>query len=233
VTIFDLHSAVLADYRDFVRSFFLIADDRARAFVDRALEDVQHLWPEPLLQLSPAYAAGPRVDELAREGSVLQETARIFSHPDATPFRLYRHQEDAIRKALAGENTVVTSGTGSGKSLCYFLPIVESLVRRPDTGERVAALVVYPMNALVDSQFQVSSALKERDERALGRIFPVTFAKHTGDTTEEVSLPALGRPRPRRRARNAAPRERFSSSRTPACRRRASSRRGRRPRAPR
>jgi hypothetical protein len=37
-TIFDLHSSVLADYRDFVRSFFLIADERARAFVQRTLE---------------------------------------------------------------------------------------------------------------------------------------------------------------------------------------------------
>jgi ATP-dependent helicase YprA (DUF1998 family) len=184
MTIFDLHTAVLADYRDFVRSFFLIADERARAFVDRALEEEQHLWPEPLLQLSPAYAAGPSIDELAREGLVREVTARIFSHPDGTPFRLYRHQEEAIRKALAGESIVVTSGTGSGKSLCYFLPIVESLVRRPDTGERVAALVVYPMNALVNSQFQALSALKERYERALGRTFPVTFAKYTGDTTD-------------------------------------------------
>ncbi len=183
-TIFDLHERVLADYRHFVRSFFLIADERARAFVDKALEEEAHLWPEPLVQLSPSYAPGPSVDELAREGLIADETARIFCRPDGTPFRLYRHQEQAIRKALAGESIVVTSGTGSGKSLCYFLPIVESLVRRPDTGERVAALVVYPMNALVNSQHQALVALKERYERALGRPFPVTFAKYTGETSD-------------------------------------------------
>ena len=66
-TIFDLHEAVLADYRDFVRSFLLVADERARAFVDRALEEEGHLWPEPLVQLSPSYAPGPSVDELAEE----------------------------------------------------------------------------------------------------------------------------------------------------------------------
>ncbi|MGY2975237.1 hypothetical protein [Thermostichus sp. MS-CIW-37] len=48
-TIFDLHATVLDDYRDFVRSFFLIADPRAQAFVDQALEEGIHLWPEPLL----------------------------------------------------------------------------------------------------------------------------------------------------------------------------------------
>ena len=183
-TIFDLHASALTDYRDFVRSFFLIADERARAFVDQALEEEEHLWPEPLVQLSPAYALGPTVDELAREGVITHETARIFCHPDGTPFRLYRHQEEAIRKALAGDSFVVTSGTGSGKSLCYFLPIVESLVRRPDTGERVAALVVYPMNALVNSQFQALRDLKERYEQSLGRSFPVTFAKYTGETSD-------------------------------------------------
>ena len=182
--IFELHQNVLADYRDFVRSFFLIADNRARGFVDRALEEEQHLWPEPLVQLSPAYAPGQTVEELTRERLVTPEAARIFCQADGTPFRLYRHQEEAVRKALAGESFVVTSGTGSGKSLCYFLPIVDSLIRRPDTGERVAALVVYPMNALVNSQFQALSALKERYERALGRPFPVTFAKYTGETTD-------------------------------------------------
>lgn len=88
------------------RSFFLIADGRARAFVDRALEEEQHLWPEPLVQLSPAKAPGPSVGKLAREGLVTPETARIVSRPDGTLFRLYRHQEVAIRKALAGESIV-------------------------------------------------------------------------------------------------------------------------------
>lgn len=136
------------------------------------------------MQLSPAYAPGLSVDELAREGVIAQETARIFCRPDGTALRLYRHQEEAIRKALAGQSMVVTSGTGSGKSLCYFLPIVESLVRQPDTGDRAAALVVYPMNPLVNSQFQALTALKQRYEQALARPFPVTFAKYTGETTD-------------------------------------------------
>ncbi len=183
-TIFDLHSAVLADYRDFVCSFFLIADARARAFVDQALEAEGHLWPEPLVQLSPSYAPGPTVDELARAGRIALETARIFCLEDGSPFRLYHHQEEAITKALAGESFVVTSGTGSGKSLCYFLPIIDNLLRHPDTGGRAAALVIYPMNALVNSQFQSLQVLKERYERTFGRSFPVRFAKYTGETTD-------------------------------------------------
>jgi Lhr-like helicase len=185
-TIFDLHEAVLADYRDFVRSFLLVADERARAFVDDVLSKEASLWPDPMVQLSPTYDTGATVEELAEAGWISPETARIFRTPADRSYRLYRHQEEAIRKALAGESFVVTSGTGSGKSLCYFLPIVDSLVRRPDTGGRVAALVVYPMNALVNSQEQALNSLKKNYEYRTGRPFPVTFARYTGETRKEL-----------------------------------------------
>jgi Lhr-like helicase len=183
-TIFDLHAQTLEDYRDFIRSFILIADDRAREFVDQALAEQGQLWPEPLVQLSPAYALGKSVNELVAEGLIAAGTAGIFRQADGNPFRLYRHQEEAIRKALAGDSFVVTSGTGSGKSLCYFLPIVDSLLQAPQTIERVAALVVYPMNALVNSQFQALMTLKDRYEHRTGQRLPVSFAKYTGETSD-------------------------------------------------
>lgn len=183
-TIFDLHERVLKDYANFVRSFFLIADPRAQAFVDQALEEGIHLWPEPLVQLSPAYVAGPTVDELAETGRIAEETARIFRSEDGRPFRLYRHQEEAIAKALAEESFVVTSGTGSGKSLCYFLPIIDNWIRQGGSVGQVTALVVYPMNALVNSQYQSLQTLRERYERAYHRPFPLRFAKYTGETEE-------------------------------------------------
>jgi ATP-dependent helicase YprA (DUF1998 family) len=184
-TIFTLHEGTLADYCDFVRSFFLIADERAREFVDAAIAQEGHLWPEPLVQLSPSFAMGATVDELARKGVIGEETARIYRASDGRPLHLYRHQEEAIRKILTGESVVVTSGTGSGKSLCYFLPIVDSLVRDPGPAGAVAALVVYPMNALVNSQYQSLVALRDRYQSAHGRPFPVTFAKYTGETRRE------------------------------------------------
>ncbi len=58
MTIFDLHAAVLADHRDFVRAFIHIADERIRAYVEHALDEEAQLWPDFLLQLSPAYQRG-------------------------------------------------------------------------------------------------------------------------------------------------------------------------------
>lgn len=48
MSIFDLHSAVLTDYRDFVRSFFVVADARVREFVTRSLDEEAWLWPDSL-----------------------------------------------------------------------------------------------------------------------------------------------------------------------------------------
>ena len=45
MSIFDLHSQVLADYRDFVRSFFTVADDRARNYIEHAPVEEAHLRP--------------------------------------------------------------------------------------------------------------------------------------------------------------------------------------------
>jgi len=184
MTIFDLHAAVLSDYRDFVRSFIHIADARIRDYVERALDEEAHLWPDFLLQLSPAYQRDASVDDLAQSGGLHPETARIFRSSEGAPYTLYRHQMQAIEKARAGESYVVTSGTGSGKSLTYFLPIVDFILRQ-GIGERTVAVIVYPMNALVNSQLQALQTLKKNYEERFGRAFPVTFARYTGETSQD------------------------------------------------
>ncbi len=68
MSIFTLHSSVIEDYRDFVRSFFTVADDRAREFIDGELVEQARLWPEALLQVSPSYARVGSLDELGSGG---------------------------------------------------------------------------------------------------------------------------------------------------------------------
>ncbi|MBI4525350.1 MAG: hypothetical protein HY695_16230 [Deltaproteobacteria bacterium] len=54
MSVFTLHSNVLADYRDFVRAFLTVADQRAGEFVGHALVEEARLWPDFLLQVSPS-----------------------------------------------------------------------------------------------------------------------------------------------------------------------------------
>ena len=181
--IFDLHRRMIEDYRDFVYSFIHIADERARKEIEELLRR-EPLWPEPLLQLSPNYARGHTIDELVEMGLLHRDTALIFRKEDGSTYHLYKHQEDAIRKALRGESIVVTTGTGSGKSFCYFIPIVDTVLKHGNL-QKPVAFVVYPMNALVNSQLVALEKFKQGYEKWTGREFPVTFAKYTGETEQQ------------------------------------------------
>ncbi|MFH1567038.1 MAG: DEAD/DEAH box helicase, partial [Gemmatimonadota bacterium] len=71
--------------------------------------------------------------------------------------RLYSHQAEAIERVAAGEDVLVATGTASGKSLCYALPLVERLARRPEA----RALLVFPTKALCQDQLRSIARLLE------------------------------------------------------------------------
>jgi superfamily II DNA or RNA helicase len=65
----------------------------------------------------------------------------------------YVHQLRAWEAAQAGRSFMVTSGTGSGKTECFMIPMLNDLLRSHKPGQTgVRALVLYPLNALIDSQ---------------------------------------------------------------------------------
>jgi len=189
-TVFDLHDRVLDDYQAFIHAQIHVADAHIATFLEEQLLREDALWPEPLIQLSPAYRRVATVDDLAQRGLLHPETARIFRDARGRPFHLYQHQVEAIEKARRGESFVVTSGTGSGKTFAYFIPIVDTVVRLREALGHIPpgplAFLVYPMNALVNSQLAALESLKRRYEEHTGKPFPVTFARYTGETREEA-----------------------------------------------
>ena len=80
---------------------------------------------------------------------------------------LYAHQARAIRRVMDGHNVVVASGTGSGKTECFPIPIIDDLLR--DTTPGVRALLVYPMNALVNDQLDRLRSLLRGSGISFGR----------------------------------------------------------------
>jgi len=85
---------------------------------------------------------------------------------------LFRHQAEAWEAARRGENVVVTTGTASGKSLAFNLPVLDAVARAPKT----RALYLYPTKALAQDQ-----------ARALGelRLKGLRQAIYDGDTPAE------------------------------------------------
>lgn len=184
--VFALRDALVGNYASYVQSFINIADEKIRATVDAELV-AGLLWPEPLIQLNPSFAPGAYIDELIDEGVLHDGNRRVFrrkkdERAEGLPLRLYRHQEEAIRAARSGGNYVLTTGTGSGKSLAYIVPIVDHVLRR-GSGRGIQAIVVYPMNALANSQYgELVKFLEDGfpDDRG-----PVTFARYTGQEGRE------------------------------------------------
>lgn len=195
MSIFEYTSTVLADYQNYVRSFFSLADDRIRELVEQELFVNDALWPEPLLQLNPPYAKGSSVADLCQRGLLHSECAEIFyDGRRKQTFTLYRHQEAAIECALRREPFVVTSGTGSGKTMTYLIPIINAVLSSDPTQPRVRAIIVYPMNALVNSQYTALKKLAEDYERRTGQPFPVRFERYTGQEGEEKRREILETP---------------------------------------
>ena len=85
---------------------------------------------------------------------------------------LYRHQVETWEAAQRGENVVVTTGTASGKSLAFNLPVLDAIAREPKT----RALYLYPTKALAQDQARSLAGLRLKGLRP---------AIYDGDTPSE------------------------------------------------
>ncbi|MCB1100687.1 MAG: DEAD/DEAH box helicase, partial [Verrucomicrobiae bacterium] len=184
--IFAFRDRLIENYSDYVQSFFTIRDERIMNEVDAQFKDGL-LWPEVLIQLNPNFEPGGTIDELADKGTLHDTCRDVFrvgkteTSPKGKPMQLHWHQQQAIECAATGENYVLTTGTGSGKSLAYIVPIVDHILRN-GSGKGIQAIIVYPMNALANSQ--LLELEKFVNFGFLGKP-PLTFKRYTGQENEE------------------------------------------------
>lgn len=175
-----------------VRSFlryqltaYPFADARIHAQMRRllSLDETRQspLLKGPYISLSRPFRQGAAVEDLIRED--------IF-HPHmqqripAGITHVYGHQEDAVRAIHSGKTTLISTGTGSGKTECFLYPIVSKCLELRDAREPagISAVIVYPMNALAEDQ--------------LGRLrgllagTGITFGMYVGKTPDHESAVA-------------------------------------------
>ncbi len=113
---FKTHEQVINDYKSYLQSFINIKDKRISDFVNQSTL-VNNILPEPLIQFNPSFERGQSFDELIQENIIHSNLPKAFGS-----YRLYRHQIEAIKIGVQDKGFIVTSGTGSGKSLT-FLPL--------------------------------------------------------------------------------------------------------------
>ena len=188
---FRIFDEIRQAYLRYLRSPFRLRYEALLVERERLLDQDRQLYRDPLFEpIPPHESSGLSVGQACAQLGVSPEAAGFITcggdkglFPTARP--LYRHQLEAWRESRNGKAVVVTSGTGSGKTECYLLPIFSSLVeessrgwgrpgpRQPDRfwwrsrrqprilqrayepPERhaaVRALLLYPLNALIEDQ---------------------------------------------------------------------------------
>ncbi len=157
--VFEFRDHLIGEYSSFSRSFSKVAAQDLQAKVESEYDRGRY-WPEPLIQINPNYKRQSTVQQLAHEGVLHPDCGRLFrtgkteGHP--ADLHLYVHQLQALAKAQNQQSFVVTTGTGSGKSLSFFIPIIDRIVKAKavDPQKRTRAIIIYPMNALANSQLE-------------------------------------------------------------------------------
>ncbi|MDP9300832.1 MAG: DEAD/DEAH box helicase [Actinomycetota bacterium] len=170
---FDVAESTLEWFRRYVRASFPLRDsdldEQREQLIDEGL-----LWAPPFIRLERPGKTGPKLASLS---DIL--LPRVLEVPWGFA-DLYDHQDRAIRRLAAEgpdgpKNTLVLSGTGSGKTESFLIPIVDAVLR--DSTPGVKAVVIYPMNALANDQLK-------RLRELLGDMPEVSFGRYTGDAPE-------------------------------------------------
>jgi ATP-dependent helicase YprA (DUF1998 family) len=135
----------------------------------------------PYLEVLPDYEKGASIQELVREGVLCDEWTRLEGSDLGRKLfrrRLHLHQDQAIRAAASGQNYLVATGTGSGKTETFLYPLVDRLLREPNkSAPGVRAILIYPLNALATDQlFYRIAPLLLRDLADPG----IRFGRFTG-----------------------------------------------------
>ncbi len=183
--ILELSREVVERYRRYLLTTFSFRDPVLRASFEEALRR-ESLSRGPYIEATPPFRRGktpcklfPELLEGPFDEGFLQ--ALYGDRP------LYRHQEEAIRRVVGGQNVVVATGTGSGKTEAFLYPILLHLYeefRRGELGPGVRALILYPMNALAHDQRERLGEICRRLEE-FGSPFRFTFGQYIGETPKD------------------------------------------------
>lgn len=172
-------------YLRYIETAFFISDKTYFDQFSEKLANDSAFSKGPYLEATDSFKAGKSLDELIKEGTVSPLFRELDRKAMPVTRPLYAHQETSIKCIGKGENAVITTGTGSGKTESFLLPILNYLFRQQENGTLgagVRALLIYPMNALANDQV--------KRLRKLLKGTAITFGAYTGETekTQDKAL---------------------------------------------
>lgn len=165
-------------YIEYLNSLFFLRDRELSRQAEELLNESGKFVKGPFLEITPPFVKGESISDLINRGVLSKEYCKVLD--DKILYRpLYLHQQRSIENIVVeGRNIVVATGTGSGKTECFLIPILDYLMKQKEQGQLtsgVRAILIYPMNALANDQLaRLRSILKD---------YPyITFGRYTGET---------------------------------------------------
>lgn len=185
------------EFIGYISTLFNISDKEYHDQFINELKKKNMIAKGPFLDISDSYKTGRSISELIDEGVASNKFVDLEGDiPDSSKELqlnrgLYKHQETALRKAAEGRNLIVTTGTGSGKTECFIIPIINHLLREAENGtldSGVRAILIYPMNALANDQMK-------RLRNLLKNYPQITFGVYNSSTkqTDENGIAEYGK----------------------------------------
>ncbi|WP_254534032.1 DEAD/DEAH box helicase [Natrinema gelatinilyticum] len=172
---FEALADIQQSYRSYVETFQQFENETIEDWVTQRIDRGSVLWKEPYVQLNQRFEEGQPLESFVEEDLLHEGVLDVFTADEGKPIQPYMHQAEAVRSVVDGNNTIVATGTGSGKSFAFGMPIVSHCLDAHERGEDgIKAVIVYPMNALANSQYEDFS------ERLDGT--GLRLALYTGDT---------------------------------------------------
>ena len=166
------------EYRQYVKSTFTLNDETFYDKFQKEMDEVL-LAKGPYLNKILPFKRGKSIQELIDIGKLNKDFNKLGTfNPN---MKLYSHQEEGLEKVSNGRSVVVTTGTGSGKTETFLIPILNHILNDHDIDKPgVRAIFLFPMNALVNDQMN-------RIRRILKSYPKIKFGRYVGDTKEDVN----------------------------------------------
>lgn len=206
---------VIDQFGRYLLTTFPVADERLAEQIKERLKfqlsSESLLFKGPYVYLNRPFKDGPPIETFIQSGAFHPAMAAgsIFKYDS-----LHYHQAQAIEAVQAGQNLILSTGTGSGKTEAFTLPIINHCLHLRDSSAApgLTAIIVYPMNALVNDQL-------DRLRWTLAGT-GITFGRYTGETprTPQGDLYQQNAPVPYTATQQAAYREKnatFGSEQLP------------------
>ena len=165
-------------YIRYLKTVFDIDDPTYKKLFNQEINNIGSFSKGPYLDVVDSFESGMKVQDLIDDGILSKDFKYI---PDIYSKTLYKHQEISVKKLSEGKNVVVSTGTGSGKTESFLVPIINSLMKEKEEKGTITpgvrALLIYPMNALANDQIS-------RLRSVLANYPSITFGAYTGQTPE-------------------------------------------------